>query len=1016
MDIIGHVDGLVGKYISGWAATSSDDTNCKIELISETGLSVASGWARRDRRDLAGLNLGRTDFGFRILVADLGSYKSLRVLANGTELPNSPLSLGSHAYDGSFSIVGDRAVGWVCRRNDSIGSIEVVVRSADHVVNITGTATENEIDDDVYFKPRRFDIELSSACFNRSDLLLEATVDEQPFGYAHGRLTLVGYIDVIDPGHCEGWLLCPEAPDHTFKVEVWRDCKLLGVAVCDRPREDLRDSHPGNWKRGFLMTFPLQEKLYSTLSSYSFRLPGSTAELFDGPFLAGHRAAFVSTAKRIASLVHRQTVSLSRQDLGLLQTIMRDYLVQHRHGKDYRWDSSLISASSKPERPITILIPIYKGIEITEACIRSVLRNYGPTDTVLLVADCPPEGGMVDMLLRFRNTDRVVLLQNDTNLGFVESVNRGLDYSKSDDILLLNSDTYMFGGAIDQMRERLHSAEDIATVTAMSNNATIFSYPHPSLPTTYLDDIGWEELASLALEVNAGQTVDVPTGHGFCMLVRREVLDRLNGLNIIFGRGYGEENELCLRASDLGFRHVAATGVLVEHRESVSFGLDKFDLITKNLKTLSEMYPEYTPTVMGFEASDPLREGRWRLDVARLHRTRTRGRTFVLIIENWLGGGTVKAERDIGRLVGYGGRDEMRLQCDRDGTVILSTKTPVVRSTFLSGDSVMLLEMLDAADIDLVLIHQLLGFNLDFTKALADWVENKRSYYYGHDFYAMCPRVTFVDATQTFCGGAKPDVCHRCLKFGKSHEASALSELDILSHRDLFTRLLRNVTQVITPSNNAREYFGRFFPDAAVVVIPHPDEPDLLPARPRAGRSDNVILLGGIGPHKGSRQLLEIAAQARLTHQHLCFTVIGHTDIDMQLLELGNVRILGRYDPVALPHMLDRVGGRLALFLSCWPETFSYTLSEAVNAGLVPFVPDIGAPAERVRAAGYGVIFGFPIKPLAVLDAIENYDYDRIQPDDAARRFANPGSIEKLEALLSGKAVALSTREAVLIE
>jgi hypothetical protein len=58
------------------------------------------------------------------------------------------------------------------------------------------------------------------------------------------------------------------------------------------------------------------------------------------------------------------------------------------------------------------------------------------------------------------------------------------------------------------------------------------------------------------------------------------------------------------------------------------------------------------------------------------------------------------------------------------------------------------------------------------------------------------------------------------------------------------------------------------------------------------------------------------------------------------------------------------------LFLHGWPETFSYTLSEAVAHGLIPLVPDIGAPAARVRAADFGVVFPFPIDPAGVLDLI----------------------------------------------
>jgi hypothetical protein len=88
------------------------------------------------------------------------------------------------------------------------------------------------------------------------------------------------------------------------------------------------------------------------------------------------------------------------------------------------------------------------------------------------------------------------------------------------------------------------------------------------------------------------------------------------------------------------------------------------------------------------------------------------------------------------------------------------------------------------------------------------------------------------------------------------------------------------------------------------------------------------------------------------------------------LLGLGNVVITGKYKAEQLPGLIAQSRGRLALFLPSWPETYSYTLSEAAKYGFIPLVPDIGAPAERVRAAGYGVVFGFPANAAEVLEVI----------------------------------------------
>jgi glycosyltransferase involved in cell wall biosynthesis len=93
---------------------------------------------------------------------------------------------------------------------------------------------------------------------------------------------------------------------------------------------------------------------------------------------------------------------------------------------------------------------------------------------------------------------------------------------------------------------------------------------------------------------------------------------------------------------------------------------------------------------------------------------------------------------------------------------------------------------------------------------------------------------------------------------------------------------------------------------------------------------------------------LELARQARLGHPALRFHVVGYTDIDQELRAVGNVTITGPYRSEELGRLVDKTRGRVALFLHEWPETFSYTLTEAWSLGLWPIVRKLGAPAERV--------------------------------------------------------------------
>ena len=122
-----------------------------------------------------------------------------------------------------------------------------------------------------------------------------------------------------------------------------------------------------------------------------------------------------------------------------------------------------------------------------------------------------------------------------------------------------------------------------------------------------------------------------------------------------------------------------------------------------------------------------------------------------------------------------------------------------------------------------------------------------------------------------------------------------------------------------------------------------------------------------------------------------------------------NVEITGAYAPAELPRLVAQCRGRLALFLHLWPETYSYTLSEAVSHGFIPLVPDLGAPAERVRETGFGVVFPFPIEAHEVLSLIADIAAGKRQPfktDASPAAYSRaPEDLARLRSVL-GAAVA----------
>lgn len=980
--ITGFVDKMEGSYVVGWAQ-SSENGNCTITILDAESNLLAKGRASRHRPDLAVLNLGRTTLGFRVAVPLSEKTQRIHVLADGVELPSSPLLVGAGLFDCEAGVEAGCVSGWVSERQTKGEPPEITVLNQYGEEVARGPSHFAAKPEDTLFVPARFMLELDDDCFGAGELLLRIYANGVLIARTTCLLELRAALEIITPERVRGWLFSPSAPQREFSLSVYRDGKLARTGACDLVRTDVKDHFPDCGQPGFDMELPRCKRQVTESVSLTVRFANGARDLFEGPYLVVGRAAGVAALQTLAHLSYAGAEALDESTRAVLTEALKHYLdkLRSQDGVVLNKQRALM-ASPEPTHRLAIIMPIYRGVKITQACIESVLAHRNPdTDLLVLLNDHSPDDAMAPMLEAYRNTPNVLLLTNETNLGFVGTVNRGMALTKGLDVLLLNADTVLYAGGLDELHAVAYARPDIGTVTAFSNNATIFSYPCAEHRHRQLSDISWSALAALALKENQGRFVDVPTGHGFCMLIKREVIQRVGFLDEAFGRGYGEENDFCVRTAALGYRNVAAGGVIVEHKESISFGNDRASLIAQNQPRLNALYPDYTPLIMAFEEQDGLRQMRWALDRARLARAYEAGTRFALVTSNQnLEGGTPKAIAEIESEVGYGGATRLTLSITKDGLMELSCAAPLLCARFSATEAEALIELLTVADPKLVLAHQLLGFPAAFLEALGAWLEGRHSLYWAHDFYALCPRVTMIDAIGRFCEGADVQVCARCVEMGGAHENAALNDLLPAAHRALFGALLSRFSRVVTPSANAAGYLRKIYPQLKVTVLPHPEPALNIAAQVREGSDDEIVMLGAIGPHKGSHVLLDIARQARLTHPHLHFRIIGYTNIDKELKAIGNVTITGKYSPDALPDRLAETKGRLGLFLPLWPETYSYTLSELVKYGFIPLAPEIGAPADRIRQTGFGVVFPFPATPESVLTVIDDIKAGKIKP------------------------------------
>ena len=198
------------------------------------------------------------------------------------------------------------------------------------------------------------------------------------------------------------------------------------------------------------------------------------------------------------------------------------------------------------------IVPVYRGYDDTLASIHAVLANAQQTPfNLLVVNDRSPEPALTDALRGcMRAACSTISRMTRISASCARSTRRWSGVG-SRDVIILNSDAIVHGDWIDRLLAHARRDAKIATITPFSNNATICSYPVSNQDNMLALEASLAELDDFAKACNAGARTVVPTGVGFCMYMRRAVIDEIGVFDAeAFGHGYGEECDFCRRAAE----------------------------------------------------------------------------------------------------------------------------------------------------------------------------------------------------------------------------------------------------------------------------------------------------------------------------------------------------------------------------------------------------------------------------------------------------------------------------------
>ena len=98
------------------------------------------------------------------------------------------------------------------------------------------------------------------------------------------------------------------------------------------------------------------------------------------------------------------------------------------------------------------------------------------------------------------------------------------------------------------------------------------------------------------------------------------------------------------------------------------------------------------------------------------------------------------------------------------------------------------------------------------------------------------------------------------------------------------------------------------------------------------------------------------------------FHLIGFAYRDLRKQPRAALTVHGAYDEKDLPGLLSWLKPDLVWFPALWPETYSYTLSACLVAGLPVVAPSIGAFAERLSGRPWSWVRAWDLEPSQWLD------------------------------------------------
>ncbi len=242
---------------------------------------------------------------------------------------------------------------------------------------------------------------------------------------------------------------------------------------------------------------------------------------------------------------------------------------------------------------VSIIMLTFNALEYTQKCINSVLEHTQLPYELILV-DNGSQDGTVEYLSELKEKyDHIKVIFNKKNKGFAYGNNQGARRAKGKYLLFLNNDVLVADGWLNDLVSVLVENPFVGMVGPITNS---ISGRQRVENVPYKNEQGFYTFAAKVRELNKNKITPRRRIAGFCMLMRREMFEKLGGFDTRFGTGNFEDDDLCVRLRQKGWAIMVHEGVFIHHYGSQTFKANKIKY-EANMREKAKLFFKKHPTI-----------------------------------------------------------------------------------------------------------------------------------------------------------------------------------------------------------------------------------------------------------------------------------------------------------------------------------------------------------------------------------------------------------------------------------